>query len=320
MLDTRAEFKLKVEAGRTYLVELLVAAGGTNLTAQTRLEVAVTTGAKSANLPYIGRLPVSGQLVRRRVAFRTDEQTEVALALRAVRPGTEGEGKNAKPSYAKAEASDAPLLVGDLVVAPIKFVGANLALDKGPAAKTQPLGNLECEVKPWTGGNSTIRWQPYPAPQEALRLTDGIIGNQDTMWTTAIKGPEIAYAEAVVKFKKSQTLSAVAVYEDNSGPIPAGAGVQEKTAMHYGVYVRHAKTGQWARVGYAVDNTDLVNVFTFPPVEADQVRYFWAGRDYAGQTDGTVHAAEMEVYSAEEAGLNLDTLTAPADDGLKVDL
>jgi hypothetical protein len=82
--------------------------------------------------------------------------------------------------------------------------------------------------------------------------------------------------------------------------------VKEKTAMHFGVYVHDAHSGKWTRVGYAAGNVNLVNVFTFAPVEADQVKYFWAGRDSADATDGLVRAAEIEVYSSEDASLLLD--------------
>ncbi|MGR9088376.1 MAG: 50S ribosomal protein L3 N(5)-glutamine methyltransferase, partial [Gammaproteobacteria bacterium] len=45
------------------------------------------------------------------------------------------------------------------------FRGANLVLEEGAGSKTEAKGSLECLVKPWTGGNSTIRWQPWPCHQ-----------------------------------------------------------------------------------------------------------------------------------------------------------
>ena len=74
------------------------------------------------------------------------------------------------------------------------------------------------------------------------------------------------------------------------------------------------------RVGYVADNVDLVNVFTFPATDADQVRYFWAGRDDTTKTDGIVRTAEIEVFSSEDSSLLLDTGKPAGDDDLKVDL
>lgn len=294
-------FTIQVEAGQTYLVELLAgAAAPARLTAQTRLEVTVTGVRKSANLPYVGRLPTSRFLARRRLAFRADEAGEVTLTLRAVRPRLVGEGKQAHLTYAPADADDAGLLVADVVVTSMAFGGRNVIFDGGAAAGSRPAGALTCQVKPWTGGNSTIRHAPYPCPQAALRLVDGVIANQETAWTTEARGEGVEFAEAVVHFKKPQELRAIAVYEDNSGPVAGEQDVKERTALRYGVYVREAVSGQWRQIGQVANNTQLVNVFPCPAVPVDQIRYFWAGRHDTARTDGLVRMAEIEAYSADD--------------------
>ena len=307
-LDRTATFKLQVQAGKTYLVELLAAAKDpSKLTPQTRLEVAVTAARKTANLPYVAHLPIGRQMTRVRAAFRADEAGEVTLSLRAVLPRVTGEGKQAKTTYQEAATSEAGVIIGDLVVAAMAFAGRNLVLEAGPTVKSEALGRLECQVKPWSGGDSTLRQTPYACRKADLRCVDGVLANQETAWTTEATGLGVAYAEGRVRFKQPQAVAAIVVYEDNSGPVAAGTGVLETTAMHYGVYIREAKSGQWQRVGHVTDNTNLVNVFACPPVEINEIRYFWAGRNDAGRTDGVVRMAELEVYSTEEAGvLDLD--------------
>ncbi|MGD0092632.1 MAG: hypothetical protein ABSE73_22185, partial [Planctomycetota bacterium] len=307
-LDQTATFKFPVQAGKTYLVELLAAAKDpAKLTPQTRLEVAVTAARKTANLPYLARLPLEPRMARVRAAFRADEAGEAALSLRAVLPRASGEGKQAQSNYQEAITSDAGALIGDVVVAAMAFAGRNLVFDPGPAAKFEAQGRLECQVKPWTGGDSTLRQAPYACRKADLRCVDGVLANQETAWTTEATGLGVAYAEGRVRFKQPQTVAAIVVYEDNSGPVAAGTGVLEKTAMHYGVYIREAKSGRWQRAGQVADNTNLVNVFACPPVEINEILYFWAGRNDSGRTDGVVRMAELEVYSTEEADvLNLE--------------
>lgn len=307
-LTDKAEFRLQVKAGSTYLIEMLTAADKAKVTPQTRLEISITGSRKSPHLPFVARLPLNAALTMQRVAFRADSTGTVTLGLRAVIPHTEGEGRRAKTSYTKAETVNAEVIVADLVVASMNFVSRNLILEQGPASRSTPRGSLECEVKPWTGGNSTIRSKPYPAPQQALRMVDGVIANQETAWTTESKGSETAYAQGLLKFTKPTTVSAVAVYEDNSGPVPSAKGVQERTAIHFGIYVHDTKTKQWKRVGYAADNMNLVNVFTFPAIVADQLKYYWAGRNDSGKTDGIVRTVELEVYSNENFTDILDGL------------
>ncbi|MDP6353629.1 MAG: PQQ-binding-like beta-propeller repeat protein, partial [Planctomycetota bacterium] len=140
---------LKVEAGKTYLVEMLNAvANFSDHTPQLRLEVAVT-GQKSKNLPCTVRLPIGRYLTRQRHAFRADTTGKVKLTLQAVLPLTTGEGKKAKTTYENAAASKIPVLLGDVVVSAIRFPGRNLVFDGGPGAGTEPAGGLTCMVYPW---------------------------------------------------------------------------------------------------------------------------------------------------------------------------
>jgi len=313
-LEQDTAFKFRVQAGKTYLVELLAAAAGpAKLTAQTRLVIQVTGARKTPNLPYVARLPLSRHLVRRRAAFRADESGDVTLTLRAVNPVQTGEGGNARLTYENGDPIEAGLNIAEVIVTAIGFQGPNLLFDGGLAAKTEPLGTLACEVKPWTGGNSTLRHQPWPCPQAALRCVDGVLADQETLWTKEATGSDVDWADGRVKFKRPQTLTSIAIYEDNTGPVPSGSGVQERTAPHYAVYVREAKTRQWRRVGHVVDNTQLVNIFECPPVPVDEIHYLWAGRRDAGRIDGFVRMAEIEAY-ADEVAVMLDSVLDGADD------
>jgi len=306
-LSADASFALEVQAGKTYLVELLAAAAEPEkLTPRTRLEVAIRGPGKTAHLPYVGRLPLGRFLVRRRAAFRADQSGSVTLTLRAVEPRDAGDTKKPRMTYEQAAPSQAGLLVADVLAAAMGFRGRNLVFDGGPTARSKPAGDLVCMVKPWTGGNSTIRHQPYPCPQTALRLVDGVIANQETAWTTEARGGAVDYAEGSVRFKTPQQLRAIAIYEDNSGPVPGAGGVSETVATHYAVYVREAASKQWRRVGHVVDNANLVNVFECPAADIVEIRYFWAGRNDADKTDGLVRMAELEVYSADDLAEILD--------------
>ena len=304
ILPPETVFTLRVEAGNTYLVELLAgAADAAKLTPRTRLEIVVTGARKTASLPYVGRLPLTDRLARRRAAFRADESGEVMLTLRAVEPGASGEGHKAQAAYAQAAPSPAGLLVGEVFVGAIGFKGLNLLLEGGPKARRQPAGDLECTVFPWTGGSTLVRTQPYPCVQSALRMVDGRIGDEDRAWGPSASGSDVDRATGVVRFKKPQTLTAIAIYEDNTGPVLSGDGVLEKTASRFGVYVRKAGAKDLTYVGHVTDNTQLVNVFACPSVPVDEIHYVWAGRTDSDQTDGPVRMAEVEAYSDETASV-----------------
>ena len=83
-----APLAVRVEAGSTYLVEVVAsAAQPQRVTPRTRLEITVTGKRATANLPLVARLPLAAAPARRRVAFRADESGEVVLRLRAHRAG-----------------------------------------------------------------------------------------------------------------------------------------------------------------------------------------------------------------------------------------
>ncbi len=310
VMPPEASFTFKVDAGKTYLVELLAAAADPGkLTEDTRLEISLDCGRKTGNMPYVARLPLTRLFERKRAAFRSDSGGEVKMTLRAIRPRREPGGKDARPTYADAVAGEAGLLAADVLVAPLSFPGRNVIFDGGPSATSKPLGSIECEVKPWTGGNSTIRWQPYPCPKAALRLVDGVIANQDSAWSSEVKGDQVAWADARIRFSKPLSLAAIVIYEDNSGPAPTNKSVLELTSMRYAVYVHEVKNNRWHCVGQVSNNTNLVNIFACPPIDIDQIHYFWAGRNDAEKTDGFVRMCEIEAYSTEaDALLNLDDM------------
>jgi outer membrane protein assembly factor BamB len=319
-LPPETVFKLRVEAGTTYLVELLAgAADAAKLTPRTRLEIVVTGARKTANLPYVGRLPLTDRLACRRAAFRADESGEVMLTLRAVEPGASDEGHKAQATYAQAAPSPAGLLVGEGFVGAIGFKGLNLLLEGGPKARRQPVGDLECTVFPWTGGSTLVRTQPYPCVQSALRMVNGRIGDEDSAWGPSASGSAVDRATGVVRFRKPQTLTAIAIYEDNTGPVLSGDGVLEKTASRFGVYVRKAGAKDLTYVGHVTDNTQLVNVFACPSVPVSEIHYVWAGRTDSGKTDGPVRMAEIEAYADEIAAMD-DVRKGQGDEVAPLDL
>ena len=332
-LKGTVEFKLKLEPKSTYLVEFLNASTVPELlTPDTRLEVKVVSPIKSKQLPFIGRLPIESRLTRRRMAFRTENDREVTLSMRVVIPTTQGEGRRARKTYEPSQLSAMPMLIGDTVVSAMKFQSRNFlkvpersagALAAGDEAPS-PRGWVELMFHRWSGGSSQFKKWRWEAPQRALGLVDGVIGNQETKWQEArdaVTGTSINYATAKVTFEKPETITAVAIYEDNRGPSLSRNSVKEMTTMHFAIYINKQ------RFGYAVNNTNLVNIFTFPAMKTKELQYFWSGREFTGRTDGMIRTAELEVYSTEEAGMDFDEAgDAPeegeegADEGLDLDV
>jgi len=306
VLDGPAEFKLKVAPKSTYLVEFLNASADPGqLTPQTRIEATIRGAGQGKHLPFTGRLPIGAAPARRRMAFRTESETEVTLSLRVVVPTEKGEGTRRQKTYEPSEPGKMPMLIGDTVVAALRFQSRNLL---------KP-GMVECELHRWGGGDSTHKKWTWNAPRRALALADGLIGNQETKWQEAqdtVTGTSVSHATAKAAFKRAETISAIAIFEDNHGPLPTADGVQEMASMHYGLYINGR------RVGYVVGNTNLVNIFTFPPVDTRTIEYFWAGREFAERTEGMTRMAEFEAYSTEDVELRLDEPADITEEGLKL--
>ena len=312
-LTEPATFTLKVEAGTTYLVEMLNAVvNPDDHTPLLRLEVAVrSTGRKSdtKNLPYTARLPLAGSLSRRRAAFRTDAADEVTLTLRAVVPQTTGEGRGARTTYDKV--SETPVLLGDVVVSALRFAGRNVVFDGGPTSGANPAGNLACTGFPHQDGANNEGF-PIKRPDFALQLVNGVIANQETAWVGGVDSADI-----VVGFKSPQKLSAIVIYEDATGPVPSGESVRERATPRYFVDAQGA-AGQSVRLGHVFDNTQLVNIFECPPFPITGIRYVWASRfdgAFKGASDGAVRMAQFEAYAAED-DMGIDDLLQGADDSL----
>lgn len=303
-----AAITLRVAAGETYLVEVVAsAAEPARLTPRTRLEIAVTGKRPTANLPFVARLPLAATPARRRVAFRADEAGEVVLRVRAVEPG---EGKAA--GFKDAVASDAGLVIAEPFVGSLGFQGPNLLLEGGPQGKRDAAGAFVCAVNPWTGGSSLVRAAAYPCPKSALLMVNGRLVGDDTAWGPAVTGADVDSASGVVRFKKPRTLTAIAVYEDPSGPVVTPTGVAERAASRYGVFVRRPGQRDLVPIGHVVDNTNLVNVFLCPPEPIEEIHWIWAGRADMSRTDGPVRMAEIEAYGEELE----DLLEDPTDDPL----
>ena len=317
-----------VERGKTYVVELLASAdlraGGekqsadkaAGLTPLTRLEVEVAGVKNDTGAAFRARLPLGERAARRRVAFRAERSGTATLTVRAVEPATVGEGRQARLSYAEPGNSNAAVVIEDVVVAELGFPGRNIVFDGGPRATSRPAGDLVCSVKPWTGGNSTLRHEPYPCPAAALRLVNGQLEESDAVWTKEAVGEEIHSAEARVKLVKPQTIAAVAIHEDTSGPVPGRAAALETVSPRFAVYAKEAESGRWRKLGARFDNESLVNVFAGPDVPVSEILYVWAGRD-ATTIDGHVRPTEFEVYAGDDLDALLeDPLEASDDLGL----
>jgi len=289
-----------VQRGKTYLVEVLAACEVTGRTPLTRLEIEVAgvRGDEQA-APFRTRLPVGETPARRRVAFRAERSGTATIVVRAVEPVTVGAGRAAKKTYDKPVASPARVAVDDTVVAEIRFPGRDIVFDGGPKSGARPLGDVVCKVMPWTGGDSAIRNEPYPCPAAALRVVNGRLDDADAVWTKEVQGDGILSAEARVKLTKPQTISAVAVYEDVSGPVPRGGGVAETATPRFAVFAKEAKSGRLLRLGAKFDNTSLVNVFAGPDVPVDEILYLWAARE-ATAIDGFVRPTEIEIYAGDD--------------------
>jgi outer membrane protein assembly factor BamB len=295
-----------VERGKTYLVEVLAACEPAGRTPLTRLEIEVAgVRAEEKAGPFRTRLPVGEKPERRRVAFRAERSGAATIVVRAVEPATVGEGRAAKKTYDKPVASPARVAVDDTVVAEMRFPGRDIVFDGGPKSGARPLGDVVCKVMPWTGGNSTVRHEPYPCPAAALRIVNGRLDDADAVWTKEAQGQDVLSAEARVKLSKPQTISAVAIYEDVSGPVPRGGGAAETAAPRFAVYAKEAKTGHVRRLGAKFDNTSLVNVFAAPDVPVDEILYVWASRE-ATTIDGFVRPTEIEIYAGDDIDSVLD--------------
>ena len=303
---------LRVEAGRTYLVELVASvASAKQATPRTRLEIAVTGKRPTTNLPFVARLPLTADPARRRLAFRADEAGEVSFRLRPVEPAAAADAKT-PPSYDAAATSPAGLVIAEPFVGAIGFQGPNLLLEGGPKAVRAAAGDLACVVVPWTGGSSLVRSAPFPCVASSLRMVNGRIAGEDTLWGPSAQAADVDSATGVVRFKKPRVLTSIAIYEDHTGPVLTQAGVAEKVSPRYGLFVRQAGSPNLIPVGHVVDNRNLVNVFACPPGPVEEIHWLWAGRADTASTDGPVRMAEIEAYGEDLD----DLLEEPLDDPL----
>ncbi|MBM4164330.1 MAG: hypothetical protein FJ222_07810 [Lentisphaerae bacterium] len=304
---------IPVTAGTTYLVELLNGAGmSTNTASMLRLEISVVGKQKSQNLPCTVRLPVDATLERRRFAFRADVNDEVALTMRTILPTVVTVRNIKQKSFDKVETGSSPIVIGDVIVSAIRFPGRNMLFDGGPGSRSKPSGSFTCMLYALNDAITATQEIDVKSPTVPLQLVNGAIANNKTVWDKINERPEgvVAYADAVVRFDRPSALSAIAVYEDMTGPvITEGDRVRERTTMRYAVEVRNT-AGQWARIGVVSENRQLVNIFPCPEYPVDSIRYVWAGRhDYLnlGRTDGFVRTAQIEAYVSGEA-LDLEYL------------
>ncbi len=302
----------KAEAGTTYLVELINGVGvSTNTDSMLRLEISVTGKQKTQNLPCTVRLPVDSSLARRRFAFRADQSGDVTVTMRPIMPAVVTERNTTRRTFDKVETSTIPVVIGDVFLSAIRFRGRNVLLDGGPSSSAKPYGAFDCMLYALSDGNSATVEVNVKSPSVGLQLVNGAIANNKTIWAKISGRPEgeLAYADAVAQFSKPSVISAIAVYEDVTGPVINGASVRERTAMRYAVEVSN-KSGQWSRIGVVTGNRQLVSIFPGPTNTITGIRYVWAGRHDdvdLNRTDGFVRTGQIEAY-VEDMGLDLDDI------------
>ncbi|MDP6630999.1 MAG: PQQ-binding-like beta-propeller repeat protein [Kiritimatiellia bacterium] len=308
-LSGTIEETIKVEKGKTYLVELLNAvANPAQHKPVLRFEVAVTPVARQVvgNLPYRAWLPLDPDLARWRAAFRADKSGTVKLTMRAVKleSKTIGTGRSAKTKQS-AVSADVPVLLGDVVVAALDFGAPSLIYDGGAGASSQPAGTLKCTVYPWQSGNNEQDTSPRDNPKAALQMVNGRIANRNTAWSGA-SGTESATVD--IRLKKPKELAAVVIYEDSSGPVVAGNRVRERAMLRY----------ELSPLGVVSENRQLVNIFECPSKPMRSLKLTYGGRqDFrSGQvTDGQIRTAQIELYAPAGAIDMEDILNIKKDDG-----
>jgi hypothetical protein len=314
----------KADAGTTYLVELINGVGiSTNTDSMLRLEISVTGKQKTQNLPCTVRLPVDSTLARRRFAFRADQSGDVTVTMRPIMPAVITERNTTRRTFDKVETSTIPVVIGDVFVSAIRFRGRNVLFDGGPGSSAKPYGAFDCMLYAVNDGNNATVEVNVKSPSIGLQLANGAIANNKTIWAKISGRPEgeLAYADAVAQFSKPAVISAIAVYEDVTGPVINGASVRERTAMRYAVEVSN-KSGQWSRIGVVTGNRQLVNIFPGPTNTITGIRYVWAGRHDdvdLNRTDGFARTGQIEAY-VEDMGLDFDDIMkTEKDDILKLD-
>lgn len=158
---------------------------------------------------------------------------------------------------------------------------------------------------------------PYPATYRMptiqprigeITFIDGKITDQETSWArgnsieakgiTDVANKPFWYAHLYLTLPKPRNIAAIAVYEDNRGPVQMkkawqGTLLREKTATRFAVLARDAVTKKWRPFGNVTGNLNVFNLFVGEPMKADMVHYFWAG-----SSDWHIRLAEIEAYSA----------------------
>ncbi|MBI2194295.1 MAG: PQQ-binding-like beta-propeller repeat protein [Planctomycetes bacterium] len=157
---------------------------------------------------------------------------------------------------------------------------------------------------------------PYPHVYEVgfikprlseVTFLDGQISGQETSWARGNSietggvmmegaGHPFRYASLQVTLPRPRLVSAVAVYEDPSGPVALekawqGSLLREKTARSYAVLVRDAETQKWRPFACVQENVNVFNLLVGQPVRVDALQYFWTGSG-----DWHIRLAEIEAY------------------------
>jgi hypothetical protein len=304
----------KANAG-TYLVELLIGSqSATNDSSLQRVEVSVTGKVAAKNLPCQVRLPVDRNLARCRFAFRVDQADEVTVVLRAIEAESVPRGTSVQRSFDRVQVSMQPVVIGDLVVAQMKFGGRNVLFDGGPGSKSRPSGSLDCQLS-FPAKDNTSPAYSKKLPAQGFRLVNGMIANQPTEWNQRDER-DLNAAAATTSFKTPVSLSVIVVYEDLTGPVSGQGGVQERATIRYAVDVRGA-AGQGERVGAVSGNRNLVNIFPCPAYPISGIGYAWGGLVGSDTipTDGFVRMAQFEAY-ATDTDIDADNLLNVKDEGV----
>ncbi|MCG3147952.1 MAG: hypothetical protein PCFJNLEI_01393 [Verrucomicrobiae bacterium] len=243
------------EADATYVLSLFAKAASVSPTGIT-VRVEFGEGTK----PFEVSLPTSVGWEERTVAFRPPAGSTRGRLVVKPEPG---------------------VTVERTALAQVRFRSGNLL--SGDEIKVS-------QVIPWVAHiakASGLSQTPPRIVTPAAMLTDGQLANQETSWTgkPLPQGIFSDHAELVMTFKSRRKLSAVAVYQDPATP--------ERYTKKFAVF---AKTKAGVKLlGAVTNNQSPYTLFTFDPVEADSLIYYWAGSG-----DGHVRLAEIEAYGLED--------------------
>lgn len=338
ILDQAAETPAAAcPANSTFIISFFVHAeqGWTGIPYD-RLRVEVISGSRAL---YSASLPLARRPQERTLSFKTGaraERVRLRFTPERYKPFTVGLVASMGERTAKMKPIT-PFTIDKLTWAQARYRSRNYL-------KTRTADDMLQEGAIGTSEAGEVRGRieipnPYPATYQMPFITprigeitfmDGKITGQETSWArgNSVEANKIGdsankvfwYAHLYLTLPQPRTIAAIAVYEDDSGPVPMqkawqGSLLREKVARNYAVLVRDARTKKWRPFGSVQTNVNVFNLFTGEPVKADMIHYFWAGSG-----DWHIRLAEIEAYSnASDTEEDLGTIRDDGDAGSEED-